>query len=156
MADDSLIITARFWSKVDVGLKSQCWPWKGGTSDAGYGRFKLDGKLISPHRFAYEQLNGPIPEGSGYHGTVVRHQCDTPQCVNPYHLQIGSQLDNVRDMDAKGRRVNAQSRLLTPDQIEAIKRDPRTERAISAAYGISKTHVGDIRRGRRCYAQRKA
>ena len=153
MADDSLIITARFWSKVDVGLKSQCWSWKGGTSDAGYGRFKLDGKLVSPHRFAYEQLNGPIPEGSGYHGTVVRHQCDTPACVNPYHLQIGSQRENVADMDAKGRRVSQRpSRVLTPEQIEAIRRDPRVQRIIAAEYGISKTHVCAIKLGQRCKA----
>ncbi len=57
------------------------------------------------HRVAYELATGPIPEGM-----VVCHRCDTPACINPDHLFVGTQQDNIADMHRKGRRVYATRR----------------------------------------------
>lgn len=148
MAEYDLYTIARFWAKVKVGKPAACWPWQGGANDDGYGRFKIGGRLFSPHRVAWEIANGPIPAGAGYHGTVVRHACDNPLCCNWRHLKIGSQADNVLDMDIQGRRA-PRSRKITVDEIAAIIADPRLHREIAADYGLSKTHVGAIKRGDR-------
>lgn len=88
----------RFWDKVDK--TSDCWIWTAAKSAAGYGRFKLNGRLVSPHRLAYEMAFGDIPPGSD-----VCHRCDNPPCVNPEHLFVGSRSDNMQDCIAKGRFV---------------------------------------------------
>lgn len=96
----------RFWSKVD--RKGDCWLWLGALDRKGYGRFSVgnsrhaDGSrrnsMVAAHRFSFEQTGGPA--GSLF----VLHRCDNPRCVRPEHLFLGTNLDNVRDMDAKGRR----------------------------------------------------
>lgn len=150
MADLSPTTIARFWSKIEVGRDTDCWPWRGGANDGGYGRVRIDGALVSPHRVAYEIVNGPIPEMPGYHGAVIRHRCDNPACCNPSHLQVGSQKDNVADMDQRGRRKWAKPNAhLTPEQVRKIRDDPRSGRTIAAAYGIGKSQVQRIRSGER-------
>lgn len=79
----------RFWDKVDFGNSPRmtcCWLWTGHTVGKGYGRFRLDGRMQLAHRVAYELDIGPIPDGM-----VVRHLCDVPACVNPAHLELGTQ-----------------------------------------------------------------
>lgn len=93
----------RLWSHVQRGPSDQCWPWKAARSGFGYGRFKLNGKLYSPHRLIYAFARGPIPDVPQFHGAVVMHTCDNAGCCNPDHLKIGTQVDNVGDMYAKGR-----------------------------------------------------
>jgi hypothetical protein len=60
--------------------------------------------MINAARVAWELTRGEIPPGEGSHGTCVLHRCDNRRYVNPAHLFLGSNLDNMRDMDAKGRR----------------------------------------------------
>jgi hypothetical protein len=74
-----------------------CWLWVGATQGK-YGRFWWDGHRGYAHRFAYQDNNGSIPPGM-----FVMHSCDVPLCVNPAHLSLGTALDNMRDMHAKGR-----------------------------------------------------
>jgi len=74
-----------------------CWLWEGAPNKDGYGRVRS----VLAHRLFYERFVGSIPSGH-----VVCHKCDTPPCVNPDHLFVGLQRDNVRDMDSKGRREN--------------------------------------------------
>lgn len=140
---------ARFWSKVEVGANSDCWNWRGGSTGFGYGRFRLGGELRSPHRIAFEMANGSIPEGPGYHGIVVMHRCDNPACCNPAHLSLGTMSDNVRDMDAKGRRPKTRSITVSEGTVAAILRDPRPHRIVAEAHGVSKTYVGALKRGER-------
>lgn len=93
----------RFWSKVDKS--GDCWVWTAAVSSKGYGRFKLNGKLVSPHRLAWEWANGPIPDG-----LVVCHECDNPPCVNPAHLKLGTQSQNMLDCVSRGRNYTNESR----------------------------------------------
>lgn len=152
MAELSPITVARFWSKVAVGHPTHCWPWKGGSGEAGYGRFRVDGALVLAHRLAYEIFHGPLPETPDYHGAVVRHSCDNPPCCNPHHLLVGSQRDNVGDMQARGRERRARGEAagnsrLTAEQVMAIRRDPRSHREIAKAFGVGHNTVGKIKRG---------
>lgn len=87
----------RFWAKVATGEPAACWEWHA-TRRNGYGRIKVDGKLKSAHRIAYQLYHGDIPPGM-----KVCHRCDNPSCVNPAHLFLGKQKDNVQDMIEKGR-----------------------------------------------------
>lgn len=72
----------RFWSKVDAS--GDCWEWTAGVNNRGYGYFHVavGQSPVGAHRFAYEQLVGPIPDG-----LVIDHLCRNPPCVNPDHLE---------------------------------------------------------------------
>lgn len=101
---------ARFWSRV---LKTPtCWLWQG-CRYRRYGRFGRGAEAANPgtvsfreigetyaHRVAWVLLRGRIPAGM-----VLCHTCDNPLCVNPEHLWIGTQKDNLADMTCKGRRA---------------------------------------------------
>lgn len=93
-----------FWDRVDKSAgPDACWPWTGSRCQHGYGSFGRSGATVTASREAYELTHGPLPEGEGYHGTVVMHSCDNPPCCNPKHLIAGTHIDNMRDRDMKGR-----------------------------------------------------
>lgn len=89
----------RFRRMYERRSPEECWPWKGGTSGFGYGRFKICGRLYSSHRLAYTLAYGPIPTGP----TLVLHSCDNPRCCNPSHLSLGTHKDNSRDASERNR-----------------------------------------------------
>lgn len=84
---------------MDKTLKTEsCWLWKASITNKGYGRYKVDGKVISAHRFSWWFTNGDIPEGM-----YILHKCDVRKCVNPDHLFLGTHQDNMEDMIEKDR-----------------------------------------------------
>jgi len=140
----------RFWKYVDKRGPDECWPWIGSGS-LGYGTIQVggrSGKKVLAHRISWELHKGQIPENKDeFHGTVVRHQCNNRLCVNPTHLKLGTQSDNVQDMwiNKGGPRGNAR---LTESQIASIKADPRSSRRLAPIYGVSDAHIRAIRNGR--------
>ena len=92
-------VAERFWSKVKK-QPNGCWEWQAAKTRLGYGRFAPEGTTVKAHRVSFELCKGPIPDGMH-----VMHSCDNPPCVNPEHLSLGSNQDNVNDREAKGRGV---------------------------------------------------
>src|SRR5439155_19711884 len=92
-------LVRRYWSKVDKKGKDECWNWKGSIkTDTGYGQFvpysSLSTKPLGAHRIAYELTHGPIPR---WPKGVVMHTCDNKLCVNPSHLRLVTQVENIND-----------------------------------------------------------
>ncbi len=96
----------RFWQKVEVGSKDECWPWKAcrcahGKAKLDYGRFGVGGgRTMTAHRVAYILAYGEIPDE-----LFACHSCDYPPCCNPAHLFAGTGKENAADRDSKNRFV---------------------------------------------------
>jgi len=139
-----------FWLKVDKSSgEAGCWLWTGakqGGKNGRYGAFQLGWKVQKrAHRISFELANGQIPDGM-----MVCHSCDTPLCVNPSHLFLGTAKDNIDDMDAKNRRVSCTGKRngaakLTEETVRKIYLDTRTNREIAADYNINPNLVSQIR-----------
>ena len=110
--------TVRFWAK--VAQNGECWQWTAAVLSSGYGYFGVgDGKSILAHRFAYQHLVGPIPDG-----LVIDHLCRNRACVNPYHLEPVPQKINVERGDCNGRTPQPtcyRGHEFTPDNTEIRK-----------------------------------
>ena len=86
----------RFWERVD--MTGECWNWTGFKDRRGYGMLRFNGGKQLAHRLAFLFTFGTIPDGM-----FVLHKCDNPSCVNPKHLWLGTQQDNIEDAVRKGR-----------------------------------------------------
>lgn len=101
-----------------------CWVWMGARTAKGYGTVHEDGRSRYAHRLAWEEVNGPIPDG-----LQACHHCDNPPCVRPDHLFLGTPADNTHDMMAKGRARGGRAvgaphptTKLTPASVREIRR----------------------------------
>ncbi len=79
-----------------------CWLWMARISPFGYGQFGFNGTMKQAHRVSFEIYKSKIPKG-----LCVLHVCDNRRCVNPDHLWLGTQADNVQDMILKNRGLKA-------------------------------------------------
>lgn len=128
-----------------IESESGCWIWQRQRDPDGYGKMRDGARRTSAHRFSFEREFGPIPDGMH-----VCHRCDTPSCVNPQHLFLGTNHENRRDSVAKRRNAfgerQGRSRL-TAESVLAIReqvRDGRRRRDVASAFGISIQNVDSI------------
>lgn len=95
----------RFWARVAIAGPDDCWHWRGSRKTTGYGHFQVCRKPRRTHRVAFALEYGAVP-----YDAYVLHHCDQPSCVNPYHLWLGTQSDNIRDCQQKGRHRGGRGR----------------------------------------------
>lgn len=126
--------------------ESGCWLWEGCTDPQGYGQVRTRGKTCAAHREAYRAFNGDIPAG-----LVVMHTCDTPRCINPGHLRLGTYADNNLDKALKGRALygerHPRAKLCLAD-VQAIRVSTEPRAALAKKYGVGLTAVARILTGR--------
>jgi len=132
-------LLSRFYAFVQKG-DCGCWLWTGYRDKDGYGTITIDGRPIRAHRLAYEINKGEIPRK-----TLVCHSCDTPSCVNPDHLFLGTPKRNTGDMMSKWRHGRAK---LSRDQVVEIRRSSDSLSILSERYGVSSQHISHIRRNK--------
>ena len=141
----------RFNSKFERRGDNECWPWIAYRSETGYGQFRLNGAQRKAHRVA-AWLAGIIENESD--NIVVRHKCDNPGCVNPAHLEAGTQADNVRDRVIRGRSQRGEthsSAKLTKRKVSQIKEMLKAGiqlKYIAVIYDVSINTIGAIKVGR--------
>ena len=135
----------RFMSKVDK--TGSCWLWTACVGNHGYGCFSLNNKTKTAHKLAYVQYTGEVPEG-----LFVLHECDNRKCVNPDHLFLGTNQDNVDDMLNKNRSLkgsdHSQAKLNNNQVLGIIKLSqhiPRKE--LADIYKVGVRVIGDILNG---------
>ena len=141
----------RFWAKVKKN--SSCWEWTAGKTKFGYGTFNNGSGSRLAHRVSWVIENGPVPDGK-----LVCHTCDNPSCVNPKHLFVGTQSDNVCDMWAKGRGgagalpgiENHRSKICDKDVVAIRARldSGEYQRVIAKDYGLTQSNVSHIATGK--------
>jgi hypothetical protein len=140
----------RFLSKIEYNSFSGCWLWTGVKDGGGYGAF-ADMGTHKAHRWAYSEFRGEI--GQGLH---VCHKCDVPSCVNPFHLFVGTQKENIADMMRKGRHRDISTVLrgskqpqakLTEDMVIEIRmrvEEGESQASLAREFYVSGNTVGRI------------
>lgn len=121
-----------------------CWEFKGAKGNkAGHRTIVVNGKIVRAHRIAWELANGRrVPRG-----LVVMHSCDNPACVNPAHLSVGTQKQNLHDSIRKGRYNTWGLQKLNAKQVREIRARAKAgerQKAIAKDYGIARNTVSAI------------
>lgn len=130
-------------------MRNGCWECDLTKIGIGYPKITVGGKTFRAHRIAYELFNGEIPDGM-----FVLHDCDNPTCVNPAHLHLGTQTENMRERSQRGRAPTAErnhNTKLTVEQATRIKHELRAGEAmrkLSRKYGVARNAIRNIRDGR--------
>lgn len=133
-------LSDRFWEKVTK--TDGCWLWTANMNKKGYGRLWLNGR----NEFA-QRVSWYLHFGKRDEALLVLHKCDTPSCVNPDHLFLGTNADNMLDKRLKGRSAKGEgngNRKLTNEQIIAIRNSQGSVKEISQQFNIDKTQVYNI------------
>ncbi len=151
MFDMSVSDKERFWSKVSKRSPEECWLWKGAPI-AGYGQINIGGRAGTMHRA--HRVSYFLHRGRFDKRLVVCHKCDTPLCVNPDHLFLGTQADNLKDMWRKGRArpgrsagTNNGSAKINQLIAAEIRAAPGSVRQVAKQFGVGSTTVHEIRSG---------
>ena len=137
----------RFFEKVAKGDGDDCWMWLATKTVGGYGQMRIGKVFQLAHRISYEVHIGEIPRG-----LYVLHHCDVRGCVNPSHLFVGTQSDNIKDAMRKGRIARGErsgTSKLTEQQVEQIRAHTGTQREIAKLMGVWQGCISSIKSGRR-------
>lgn len=133
-------IRNRIASMSNVDPVTGCWNWSGGTNKQGYGLMSVGNRTASAHRTSYRVFVGKIKPADGYHGMCVCHSCDNPPCVNPAHMFLATQTNNMRDCAKKGRSPRAladrNGTRTRPDRIARGERSARSRTTSDAVLDI--------------------
>jgi len=141
---------ANFLDRVDrSGDPEGCWLWQGVIARTGYGQVWNGKRMVATHRFSYSQLVGPITGD-----LMVLHRCDVRLCVNPAHLWLGTQADNMADCSAKGRspvgtRHPRAHPTATVAAIRAAVASGESQYSVAARFGVSSSTVNRYVHGHR-------
>jgi hypothetical protein len=140
----------RFWSFADKRGPDECWPWRGtrvrsATGSMSYGRFYVGMQRFVASRIAYHIVHGGLNPAQ-----LVCHTCDNPPCVNPAHLWLGTNADNMADMVQKGRHPRrfgeaAPRALLSDDDVRFIRQSSLPSRHLARHFGVT---IGTIQKAR--------
>lgn len=146
-----------FLNYVIIGIEDECWLWIGATNGRGYGRLEYERVYQQAHRVSFKIFCHEIPRDIN-----VLHNCDNTICVNPKHLFLGTQQDNVNDMIAKDRASFAGDRpligsqhpraLLNEEQVRDIKKmliNGYRHRDIADHYGVARQTITNISTGQK-------
>ena len=147
MAHPQAITKERIESKVVRIPEAGCWVWMGSTQVRGYGEIISHNRKHLAHRASYEAFIGKIPKGM-----YVCHACDNVYCVNPNHLFLGTQKQNLQDMANKGRSTRGEKNpraKLTIDQVKEIRAlldSGKSCTEISKLFNFSVSGISSIKR----------
>jgi len=136
----------RFEGKFIPEPNSGCYLWESTIEGDGYGQIRKNNRYTMAHRVSWELHNGAIPEG-----LCVLHRCDTPSCVNPDHLFLGTPTDNARDRDEKGRGNPRKgedhgSAKLTEEDVRAMRASLQSCGKLAFIFDTAKSNVSAIKR----------
>lgn len=137
---------AAFWSRVDKGAEGECWLWKAGANQRGYGVLRVRGRNTYAHRFVHELIRGAPLLADDW----VLHRCDTPRCVNPQHHFLGNAQDNRADCVNKGRHARGKKlpfSKLNAELVREIRTSPLSAAALAAKLNVHKNSIRNVRRG---------
>jgi len=137
----------RFMLFVPTGAVHECWEWTGRLSKSGYGNIDFEKRPHQATRVMWFLTHGEWPSLN------VCHSCDNPPCVNPAHLWLGTDLDNVRDMILKGRARRGPPRFgpdnhntkLTADAVRAIRASKLSNSDLAKQYSVTPSAVYNVR-----------
>ena len=145
----SKMTPAYFWQQCAMTANPEiCWPWQRGCQSDGYGTVRFQGKTLLAHRVAWLLWGNELPAGK-----EVLHTCDNPPCVNPFHLYLGTQLENMRDRKERGRFTgedmsNARWTTAQVSAMRAAYADGMRVCDIAKQYGLGDARASEIIHGK--------